>query len=350
MSNEFYLIAADIGGTHSRFGLFSITPAPRVRASGQGCMNFPGIGLKMELWLKTGEYGSFRELIRSFKANETGKKMLALSPRCAVIAAAGPVSRKRCHPPNIAWDISLAEFDEEIETASSFLINDFLAQGYACLLAQTLKGGGLLPAETLWAGDAGKGQKPCGVVGAGSGFGKALIIPDKLLVLPSEGGHADFPFLGDEEFAFAKFLHKKYKTVAINLDMVLSGQGFAHLLGFHSGKDFLPEQATALVQALPEPDRNTHAIEQALAWYARFYGRACKNHILETLCLGGLYITGGMAARVPVLGHPEFLQSLHGSAPYDKMLKKIPIRHIVSQQAGLYGTALFGAINTGRQL
>ena len=81
-----------------------------------------------------------------------------------------------------------------------------------------------------------------------------------------------------------------------------------------------------------------------MEWYARFYGRACRNYVLATLALGGLYITGGMALRVPALSHPAFAEEFHNSLAQERLLRNIPVFHVRKPEAGLWGAALYGLL------
>ncbi|MDY7002296.1 MAG: glucokinase, partial [Thermodesulfobacteriota bacterium] len=88
------ILAADIGGTHARFGFFETDPKA-------------GLSLSAVNWLKTKESASFAELV-----NALAKSDLPLDPKDAdavVIAIAGPVEAGvRSDPPNISWDIDLS--------------------------------------------------------------------------------------------------------------------------------------------------------------------------------------------------------------------------------------------------
>jgi glucokinase len=83
-------------------------------------------------------------------------------------------------------------------------------------------------------------------------------------------------------------------------------------------------------------------------WFARFYGRACRLYALHTLALGGVYITGGMALRLPVLTHPAFAEEFRHSAAHRPLLEKIPVWHVRKPQAGLWGAALYGLLRRSR--
>jgi glucokinase len=129
----------------------------------------------------------------------------------------------------------------------------------------------------------------------------------------------------------------------IVVEMLVSGDGLRRLFAHHCGEDLPPDEACSRLN----PPR-TAAEHTTLAWFARFYGRACRNFVLDTLALGGLYITGGMAVRIPVLEHPAFLESFQDSAGMDRLLRDVPVFHIRSQRAGLWGAAAYAAMRPAR--
>ena len=82
---------------------------------------------------------------------------------------------------------------------------------------------------------------------------------------------------------------------------------------------------------------------QTLQWAARFYGRACRDFALETLALGGIYISGGVAARTPELvTHGAFSEEFLSSDTLANILCNIPIYLIKDQNAGLWGCSVLG--------
>jgi len=66
------------------------------------------------------------------------------------------------------------------------------------------------------------------------------------------------------------------------------------------------------------------------------------------MALGGLYVTGGVAARIPVLNHPAFLESFWDSKNMEGLLRDVPVFHIRSQRAGLWGAAAYGMMHSAR--
>ena len=345
------ILAADIGATNCRFALFQVNRDDPER---------PLLGLLREKWLAGGDYSEFPQALRTLRAvppDGGGGPFLpdsAQPPAMAVLAPAGPVEGDTCRISNLPWVIRAQDVREGLGIADVRLINDFAAQAYACLLPENIDAAPVLP------GKAAPGA-PVAVAGAGTGFGQALILNDPLppatreaptpreqtlrglmraRILPSEGGHCDFPFVGKEEEAFADFVRQSAGIDRIIGDTIVSGSGLAHIFAFFTGERLPPREATARLPAHP----------QVLEWYTRFYGRACRNYVLATLALGGLYITGGMALRAPVLAHPAFAEEFHRSAAQARLLRNIPVFHVRKPEAGLWGAALYGLLRMEESL
>ena len=325
-----FLLAADIGGTHSRFALFAVQAASAPP---------PNLALVREQWLPTAQYGSFAELAHALRPSG-GPAFAPPGTLLASLGIAGPVRDGNCEPPNISWGIRADEAAAALDIPTVFFINDFVAQGYACLLAALdAQMRATLEIAQMRAGK--KSLTPCALVGAGSGCGKALVLPEARMVLPSEGGHGEFPFRREEE-AFANTLRDSLGE-GLAVEMLVSGEGLRRLFAYHCGEDLPP---AGISSRLSTP--RTSAEQKTLAWFARFYGRACRNFVLDTMALGGLYVTGGMAARIPVLKHPAFLESFRDSKEMGGLLRDVPVFHIRSQRAGLWGAAVYGMVQSAR--
>jgi glucokinase len=209
----------------------------------------------------------------------------------------------------------------------TLLINDFFAQALA------VGGPPGRDARLILAGNPDPAA-PLAVIGAGTGLGKALLVADGRgghLVVPSEGGHADFPFGGGREQQYQNFLLEKCGGSYLSGNTVVSGQGLSYLHEFLAGAELSPAQVVREFPAHPE----THA------WAARFYGRVARNYVLETLALGGLYIAGGVAAKAPeLLEHPAFREEFHHSPTMGHLLRRVPVRLISDENSGLWGAAI----------
>jgi len=321
-----FLLAADIGGTNSRFALFALKDLSAA---------LPYVELVREQWLPTAQYGTFAELAYALRLPD-GSPFAPPGTQQASLGIAGPVRDGSCKPPNISWSIHTDEAAAALDIPTVLLVNDCVAQGYACLLAaRNTQTHAALNITELHAGKI--NMAPFALVGAGSGCGKALVLPEARMVLPSEGGHGEFPFRKDEE-AFANLLRDDLGGEIV-VEMLASGDGLRRLFAYHCGEDLPPAEICARLN----PPR-TAAEQKTLAWFARLYGRVCRNFVLDTMALGGLYVTGGMAMRVPVLEHPAFLDSFRDSKNMGGLLRDVPVFHIRSQRAGLGDAAAYGMI------
>ncbi|MDZ7641219.1 MAG: glucokinase [Desulfurivibrio sp.] len=330
------LLCADIGATNSRFAYFTLNP-PTINGDDNPPAGEPDtLELQAVHWLPTTPDGSLNAQLRALY--NTGFPLPAAQTDLAVLAVAGPVSGggRYSRLPLAGWEVDLAVIEQEFPFAAAVLINDFTAQALAVLAPPGSAAREILPGQADPAG-------PLAIVGAGTGLGKALLLPGggsptaaaptrpTPLVIPSEGGHADFPFAGGRERDYLEFLRQQRHEERISGNTVVSGQGLAYLHHFLTGEQLAP----AAVVKRCHPDSPT------LAWAARFYGRVCRNYALETLATGGLYIAGGVAAKAPeLLTHAEFAREFHHSPTMGELLQKIPIRLINDQNSGLWGAAI----------
>lgn len=151
------------------------------------------------------------------------------------------------------------------------------------------------------------------------------------LAVPSEGGHANFPFVGEAEFAFARFARKTLGVEDIAAEQVLSGPGLALLHRFLTGEDLSPPEVGAIA---------LHSETDTLIWFARFYGRACRNWVLSSLCTGGLWIAGGIAASNPLcVQHPAFATAYLQKGKRQDIVAQTPVYLMTDSTSGLWGAA-----------
>lgn len=314
----FRILAADIGGTNSRFGFFELEPGavePRL----QNIVRFA-----------TAESASFPELLeRLFAAPQ-----LFAPSGCdlAVFAVAGPVQGHMCRPPNINWRIDLHDI-AELGLKRGALLNDFAAQAFACRSRAGRE------AQVLSRGRAENAAHDgvIAVLGAGTGLGHCALVADAAgdyIAVPSEAGHAAFPFVGEEEYAYADFVRGNAHLEYCHGDAIVSGSGLARLHAFLTGESLSPADVAA---RLPHSPRTVE-------WFARFYGRAARNYALNVLSLGGVYLAGGVAAKNPVLvEHPAFLTEFRRSPSHGELLSGLPVLLNKDQDSGVLGAALYGA-------
>jgi len=309
------ILAADIGGTNSRFAYFSADEARNLT-------------LLETKWLNTADAASFAQLMDNLRS--AGMLLKPKDADIVVIGIAGPVEHGvRSSPPLIPWSIDLSSARRDYGFREYALINDFIAQAFACLTEVGRAAMNILPGEPE------KGAVKA-VIGAGTGLGHAALVPDgrgDYLAVPSEAGHANFPFVSKREYEFQEFLLRESVELYITGNTVVSGKGLSYVHRFLTGKKLAPDEVAK---------RFTHHPE-TLEWAARFYGRACRNFALETLSLGGIYIAGGVAAKsTELVNHKAFETEFRSSDTLAGLLERVPVFLITDENSGLWGAANYG--------
>lgn len=304
------ILAADIGGTNSRFagveihGLSDITMAEPVI--------FP-------TWSE--EVESFSQLLEFYSGHRPGDSLAIEDCDALSIAIAGAVSGKRATLPNIAWDIDLATTKS---LKKSFLLNDFFAQAHAYMESD------IFDRLRLVRPGPGSGPGSIAIVGAGTGLGHASLRPEggERIVISSEAGHATFSFHDDEERRIESSMLARSGKAWLSGDDVVTGSGIPLIHEALTGKSVSPAQA--LQPGSPTCD-----------YYARFYARACKNYCLTMFPVETLVVSGGIAAKNPhIIESDAFISEFNDGRSYRHLLERIPIYLNEDQSLGIKGAAI----------
>lgn len=322
------LLVADIGGTNCRLGLFQAQ---------HGMLHAARV-----VWRPTAGLATLDDLLALFT-----RELPELPPAEAdalVISLAGPLrSPYEGRTTNAGLHIDLRG-PARGGVRRAALINDFQAQAYACLTRPGEDAQQILPGLAAKASGAAPDavpDAPRGVIGAGTGLGTATLIKDSAdqwIAIPSEAGHTAFPFIGAEECAFHDFARSELNLPYLCGDDLITGRGLALLHRYLAGERLSPHDISARHLCADSPTRR---------WYARFYARMCRHWALTTLCRGGLYIAGGIAAKnLAVLTCPEFAAELYNAPRFADVLTTLPVRLMTDENSGLWGAAWFAAHNT----
>ena len=307
------ILAADIGGTNSRFACVEIDGLSSLS------MGEPYV---FPTWLDS--IASLHDLLDHFQQNAPAEIADLGHYRAVSLGVAGAVDLGNATLPNIPWDIDLASADN---IPDIFLLNDFVAQAHACLDEDLL--------DQLEPVRPGPGLSPgsIAIIGAGTGLGHAALKPfaGRRVVIGSQSGHTTFAFLGPEERDIERFLISRTGKKWISNDDVVSGAGAALIHECLSGEPASP------AEALSTASGNA----QTCAMFSRFYARACRNYCLAMHPVEKLIITGGIAAKNPhLVRSKEFSQEFNDADHYRHLLESIPIYLNTDQGLGIRGAAI----------
>ncbi|MEB3295113.1 MAG: glucokinase [Synechococcales bacterium] len=338
------LLAGDIGGTKTILRLVQATSATeRITLQEQrySSHEFPDLVPMVKTFLTT--------------CDRAGSGNLTIQAACFAIA--GPVVNETSKVTNLGWYLTSERLSEELSIPQVSLINDFAAVGYGIL--------GLTDADlcTLQVGES-ESKAPIAVIGAGTGLGQGFLIHSgqQYQVFSSEGGHADFAPRNELEFQLSRYLLDKFNIDRISVERVVSGQGIVSIYQFLRDRQFAtedPEIAQAIRQWEAEAGRSEKTVDagavigqgameqddrlcqQTLQLFVEAYGAEAGNLCLKLLPYGGLYIAGGIAAKIlPLLQSGGFLQAFTQKGRMAPLLERVPIHVVLNPRVGLVGAAI----------
>ena len=315
-----HIISGDIGGTQTRLRISAINHRdPLLQKS------FP-----------SSQYLGLAEIIDEFlrQANTT-----AIAAAC--FAVAGPVLERRVKLTNLPWTVDADQIAQRFNIPRVSLINDFEAVGMAI---EALQPQDLL---TLQPGIA----QQHGVrlaVGAGTGLGVTLLTwqQDGYCVHPSEGGHMDFAPSDATQYELLHYLQQRHGHVSY--ERIVSGPGLVSIFEFlrDSGRGVPSEpllkamannDAAATIAQFAQRDREPVAV-MALDLFISIYGAFVGNLALVSLPRGGIYVAGGIAAKIaPVMRQGVFLRAFCDKGRFSGLLQTLPLHVVINPDAGLLG-------------
>jgi glucokinase len=278
---------------------------------------------------------------------------IAVSNAC--LSPAGPINAERsyCKLTNVTWDIDVKKVLSGTLLSSVSLINDFEAIGFGIPFLDDKK-------DLLELPHPGKHSPPVvpnavkGIVGAGTGLGKAILIFNEKKSLyvpsPSEGGHEDFPVLDSFEFELMQFIQgRRGGESPVDYEELLSGRGIAVIYDYILEMEMFDKNsvtedirsAADKAAVISKHSKKDPACKKAFELFIRFYARALRNMAINIMARGGMYIAGGIAAKnMDFFTSGALMKEFEINHTQHKVLREIPVFVITN-----YNVSLFGAAN-----
>lgn len=320
------LLAGDIGGTKTLLRLEEYTSTETVVVQEQ---SYPSAA-----------FNHLNPMVKQFLAQAQSD-----APSAACFAIAGPVQNDCSVVTNLSWNLDARQMETELGIPQVRLINDFAAVGYGILALQ--------PTDVVVLQDQPAiAQAPIAVLGAGTGLGEALLIWGEggYDVVATEGGHADFAARTDLEIGLLTFLRSRHGRVSA--ERVVSGQGIQAIYEYLRASDVVPSSPTVELQLQQEDPAAViarHALDhsdalctQALALFVAAYGAEAGNLALKSLPYGGLYLAGGVGAKIlPKLQDGTFMHNFLDKGRMRSLLETLRVSLIINPRVGLMGAALY---------
>lgn len=315
MNGAPHALVADVGATRCRFALARAAPhGPQLRL------------------LRCYEDSAFSGFEAALEAYLAEARAVPVTFAAACFAAAGPVAGDRVQLTNRDWGLDGATLSSRLGVPVA-IANDFAcaARGIQWLAPSDL--------STLQPGEP-EPRAPRVVIGAGTGLGVAYLVPaaSDWIVIAGEGGHAGFAPQSEEQAALWRWLRAARGRVAA--EDVLSGAGIAAIHGFLLGEPpgaRAPQQAATVQHAAGHGDP---VAARALDLFCEIYGAVAGDHALAVLALGGVYVAGGIAARIlDRLRAGGFVRAFTAKGVHAAILRRVPVHVVVGGSPELLGAA-----------
>ncbi len=312
------LVAVDIGGTHARFAIATITDTG-------------AITLGEPATLHTKDHASFQTAWENFAKQQGGTL-----PKAAAIAMAGPVGGEVIRFTNNPWIIRPALIPEKLGVSNYTLVNDFGAVGHAVARADVANFVHLAGPDIALSVNG-----TISIIGPGTGLGVAHIWRDGeggYRVQATEGGHIDFAPLDSIEDAILARLRQRYRRVSV--ERVVSGPGIVDIYEALAGME------ARAIQAIDDRtlwEKGTSG-EDSLA--AAAVDRFCLSlgSVAGDIALAqgasGVVIAGGLGLRIrDTLLKSGFAERFRAKGRFAELMAALPVKLITHPQPGLFGAA-----------
>jgi glucokinase len=321
-----FILAGDLGATTTRLGLFEAGAAPARPAFER---NYAGA-----------DFAEFAAVLARFLADcRSAAGEIRIERAC--LGVAGPVAGARVRMTNLAWTIEADAVSAGLGGARVVLLNDFEAAAHGI--------DALAPDDRLTIQEgAPRTEGAQVVIGAGTGLGVAYRFwtGDRRQIVAGEGGHTGFAPADEQQSALLRALLPKLGRVSA--EHVVSGAGLARIHGFlgqmsgaaRSAGTEDPAEISRRALTMGDP-----LAARALDLFIACYGAVAGDHALAVCAYGGVYVVGGIAAKIlPRLAAGGFIAAFNAKGSHSTLARAFPVHVVTAGRLGLLGAAQVAAM------
>ncbi|MFC4349465.1 glucokinase [Kordiimonas lipolytica] len=312
-------IVADIGGTNGRFGIATFREG-QVKPD-----------IDQVIVFSCREFGSLSQMLGAYIA-----KIESPVPREAKLAIAGPTTEKKGRLTNLGWEVDADQIESTHGLEVVKFVNDFGALARACPFLEegvdyvTLKNGEADP------------DAPISVMGPGTGFGVALLVPNGkgYHTVSTEGGFMAFAPGSRLEHDLTEHLRAELGYVSV--ESFLCGEGIARIYRFlvdYGGggdRNLSPAEITKLAAEGGAP-----ACTRAVQLFLSIVGSTAGDIALVHGARGGVFLGGGILPKIAdMVGPSDLLRRFVAKGAQSAYVETIPVHLITAEYAALVGAAV----------
>ena len=305
------ILGGDLGGTKTLLALAEVIDGH--------------IEIIREQRFSSTDYGSFDHLLDEFLAD----RPLVAS---ACFGVAGPTDGQTAQLTYLPWSLAAQAISQRFGIAKVRLANDFAAAANGLSVVDPAFIQTLHPGQPI-------AHAPRVILGAGTGLGVAGLIWEngRYRVIPGEGGHIGFSPQTTAQSELWRWLFDQNGRVTT--EDVVSGPGLTRIYAFFGGRPQQPEEISQA--ALAGTDR---LAEQSLQLWLSCYGAFAGDLALHWLARGGVYLAGGIAAKLlPQVDSSPLVTAFLNKREHAALVKNMPIYRLTAEDLGLRGALALAA-------
>ncbi|MBK7846631.1 MAG: glucokinase [Zoogloea sp.] len=246
---------------------------------------------------------------------------------------AGPTDGQTADLTYLPWRLSASALERRFGIRHVGLANDFAAAAHGLPLVAPQHVVPLQAGQPL-------ARAPRVILGAGTGLGVAGMVwnGERSQVIPGEGGHMGFSPQTPEQLKLAEALLAQTGRVSVE-DMV-SGPGLVRIHRFLGGRADSPAGVGAAALDCSDP-----LARRALDLWLEAYGAFAGDLALQWLARGGVYLAGGMAAKLlpDGAGAAPFVAAFNAKREHRPLAEAMPIHLVTEERLGLLGALALAA-------
>jgi glucokinase len=315
-------IGADVGGTYSRFGIF------------QAEENIPTLLFSLHTQTKT--ITDFTKVVSDVIAYAQDNYGITIHHAC--IAAPGVTTKnKDFSSVHGLFDIKSKKIIKKSNLTAVYVVNDLFVVGHGLNFMGEDK------IVQLY-GSAPKPYATRAFVGVGTGLGSSTMTWNEKTEVytanSSEAGLLEFSPNNHDEYDIANHIKQMWDGKnPICWANLVSGSGIRRIYSilkltnkYHDSLR-LDTHDPAVIFANPEDA----LCKATINLFGKLFARFVRNYVFATLPYGGLYITGGVAAKNVPFFSGSFVSEYENCGRIQEILKDIPIYLIADSTISLYG-------------
>lgn len=299
------LLGGDLGGTKTLLALAEVSDG-KLRI------------VRQQRYAST-DYPSFEPVLANFLAD-------APPVEAACFGVAGPTDGQSARLTYLPWQLDAEQLGHRFNIGRVSLANDFAAAANGLPLVEL---------EQIFPLHAGLPiqRAPRVILGAGTGLGVAGLVWESgsYQVIPGEGGHLGFSPQTPEQGDLWRWLLDKNGRVTT--EDIVSGPGLARIYTFLGGSIQPPEHIGQAALA-----GNDQLARHALALWLACYGAFAGDLALHWLARGGVYLAGGIAAKLlPYVDRTPFINAFLAKREHGELVAGMPVHLLTTEDLGLRG-------------